>query len=655
MNPDDFLNTFDSTFETVDTDKLLENAIKDKNQPVASTSSAPIEKKSKKTNKSTFTHSKNVILVRGPFKGYYGFVTDFFPKKYVVNLNGRTVIINNNNINQQGIILKGPFKNQKGSVVEELPAHLSVYIDSKGKNVIEHVVTEGDVHKIKKITPDDVFYMDIKLKNGNLFQVNQIREYGNIQGTEMLANNTFAKRTIQESDVDHFLTGFSMKVVKHEIISYKFEEPHGYDSEDEEPSYIPSNTDDYDPIVYHPDDSSDTFSGDEGEEFTLEEMDTSAELGTSTSEQDNFQHSFKDVERTNFNRELNGVQKEIQRKINSILACLSLNDDTIDAWEAISIVQNAFKETKRQLNESEFKNKWNKSDENYIIACIVLSELTKRNMFQGSFNLYIEKLLKCSLTFKMSDIKNSYFVKSGWSKAFTVDSENIALIIQHKNLMMVVTVILQHCFQVLVGLGLLSSINFNSSAQSTFSVLPVNETLTLDENVSYDDAKVTHLKKKKQMLVIPRRTSPNAVSKKIKTLANHRKRFKGLKQEEMKYKLEATEKDVQEKLKRYNKFLKEESDLLNSDLWETQQELEEQQAQLQKEYGRGSKFMSLRKSYEQDKLSNIRQHLKEIESSAKSQMKELESSFGHVNLEESDDTLSDTEETDDTDDLFGDD
>ena len=50
MNPDDFLNTFDSTFETVDTDKLLENAIKDKNQPVASTSSAPIEKKSKKTN-----------------------------------------------------------------------------------------------------------------------------------------------------------------------------------------------------------------------------------------------------------------------------------------------------------------------------------------------------------------------------------------------------------------------------------------------------------------------------------------------------------------------------------------------------------------------------------------------------------------------------
>jgi hypothetical protein len=346
--------------------------------------------------------------------GTYGKLTRTIDTQYEIVYKKRFMVmptgikkLNNNLIS----IKHGAFKGQTAKLVKKHPAHLVVYLDAVGKKVSDHMIQLKGNYEIMPITPADVFYMDIKLKNGNFFEVKEISPDGRVIGLERV-NNQLVPKEIAQTDIESLQPGFSFDTqvvsTNTSVDTEMVQDTEGQDTEENE-------TDDTD------DDKSDTF------EYSQEpEQEREVELEMTS--------GFKDKDRISFQRtQLTKPESEIKSKITRILNLYAINDTEIKIFDLIEKITSSIEETRKILNKSEhLKDIWIKSDEKYIIAGFVFYEIIQsgnsnlllKTVDDDIYDTFVEKLT-ANKFFSSKDTMQSIFLTDGWTPYFSINTEII--------------------------------------------------------------------------------------------------------------------------------------------------------------------------------------------------------------------------------------
>lgn len=259
-----------------------------------------------------FTHSNFVIIRQQEYKGYTGYVNKFRPKNK--------------------------------DVPEDKPT-LEVILDQLDKTIF--------------INPDQVFYMDIVLENGNDAQIVKIND-DNITVLEHIGTR-YSPKTIAVSDIKYTYPGFKFNVPMsrrespvRESPVYEPESPsREYDTDDESVSEI--NTDDESVSEVNAEDES---------------------LGDVV---DDFQNpSFADTQRTGEIEEtvrMNALGRSTSTLISGILKSINANPDIIDKSRLVDRITSSF-----DINEL------SEIDKRLIIAAMTYIELKEALM-----TLYLDR------------------------------------------------------------------------------------------------------------------------------------------------------------------------------------------------------------------------------------------------------------------------
>lgn len=370
-------------------------------QPIANQKIQKIQKnvENDKKQKKSFIHGNNVMLIRGSYKGYLGFVYEFVPAKYELDINGKNIMFLKNAIEKRRdsyLVTRGPFKSDTGSLVHYHPANLTIYIDAIYKKVSNHYIMVNGQSSLKPITPDDVFYFDIELKDRKMAEISRIVDgvmYGTVQGTtnEIIIN---------KDDILSFQPGFKIL-------------------EDNEQAIVQ--------------DDSDTFSSDEKDaEEDLDDVDdidnihsdtrgAVNELRDVTENETEYTSTFKDQDRLTYERShLSSREAQIRTRVVKVLNLYNVNESEVQIFDLIENINTAFERTQAALNSLvQYRNKWVKSDEKLIIACLVFYEIIKNGLSyvfsdaDDAIRGYVKKLLDSKFLLER-DAQKSLFIRGGW-------------------------------------------------------------------------------------------------------------------------------------------------------------------------------------------------------------------------------------------------
>jgi hypothetical protein len=174
------------------------------------------------------SHSKDVQIIRGPYKGQVGEIELFRPALFTIELDPSTKVQYKKSPNQQifgedtfqltkfkadtpqqkqtprVIITKGVFRGRKGTIVEYKKPNVSV------KMTFSNKIVTG-------INPEDMFYKDIRLHNGDFFYVTTVYKNGDFGGLQLRTPND----TINPSEIHSVLPPFSIREISDEELSSK--------------------------------------------------------------------------------------------------------------------------------------------------------------------------------------------------------------------------------------------------------------------------------------------------------------------------------------------------------------------------------------------------------------------------------------------------
>lgn len=319
-------------------------------------------------------------------------------------------------------IKKGPYKNKKGSLISKHLAHLTIYIDAIGRKVNTHMVKDGERFVQRAITPDDVFYMDLKLKNNNFFEVKSILDNGNIVGIERTSTD-YVPREISLNDILSQQPGFSFNEVQQ--ADYIQNEQFQSDSQE---------SDDME---------------DEDEEDNVSNIDYNEELLDEAIEDTvQFQPTFKDTERTSFiPKQLSKEEAEIKTKIDNIFNMFGISDD-INIYDLIEQTKQSIDKIKSELKSAKISF-WKGSDGKYIIAVLALYQFIKKGFtsFHTVTN-YLEVLANKKY-FHHKDVAQSIFLINGWSNAFTTNTNITNSLYKSKDFSSLYKMVFENCHKVL--------------------------------------------------------------------------------------------------------------------------------------------------------------------------------------------------------------
>lgn len=345
------------------------------------------------------------------FLGTYGKLTRAIDTQYEILYKKRFMVmptgikkLNNNVVN----IKHGAFKGQKATLVKKHPAHLVIYLDAVGKKVSDHMIQQKGSYEIMPITPADVFYMDLKLKNGNFFEVKDISAEGRIIGLERV-NNQFIPKEITQDDIESHQPGFSFDAIKPDVVQETEETEIVQDSDTEE-TEVTDDTDESDVLEYS----------------TQEQQEPEVEIEMTS--------GFKDKDRISFQRtQLTKPETEIKSKITRILNVYAINDTEIKIFDLIEKIMSGMSEIKKILNRSEkLRDTWIKSDEKYIVAGFVFYEIIQsgnsnlllKTIDDDIYDTFVEKLTEKKI-FSSKDTTQSIFLTDGWTPYFSINNEII--------------------------------------------------------------------------------------------------------------------------------------------------------------------------------------------------------------------------------------
>jgi ribosomal protein L24 len=320
--------------------------------------------------------------------GKFGKLLNMIPEQYLVKYK-KNIIVPMTNINIRGdkvMFLRGPYKNKIGALKNVNGNNFVIDIDAICKKVSSHFIKSGNGYKIVAINPDDLFFKDIELVNGNYFQVLHCTNTGFI-GIEK-NKNKFIEREIQNLEIKNTMPGFDI-VSDTKIMSYK-----SYDR-------------DFEMDVINEEDEQ----GEEEEDIQEGTYNDEGDRDIVYESEVEMKNTFKDSERLEFvNRVLSKEDKNIMKLIEKCLLVLSVSGDSIKIYEVLEKTNNSVDMIKAELSKLSV-NDWKTTDTKYMVACLVIYEIVRSgyNFSRGNFDNFIYKLYDTSF-FKKGDINESIFI-----------------------------------------------------------------------------------------------------------------------------------------------------------------------------------------------------------------------------------------------------
>jgi hypothetical protein len=401
-----------------------------------------------------FEKTSDIItfVTKGEYAGFYSENTQIIPAQYLITYKKKILLAKSQLKRQTSklyVILNGAYKGKSAEVITTYPSHLSVYIDAAGKKVTKHMVKYNNGYIERYIYPSDVFYMDILLSNGNMFEVKEITDDNIIIGLEK-TNNTLTPRQISKDDIQSLQPGFAFTQDTKEKLDLE-ESVYSYGDPVYEEKEFENNQDDEDGEMVGFEEEEEDAESDL--EFPTEEPEE--ESTEQYAEESQYKSSYKDIERITFEgQELTKDQLKIKSKIEKISKQFSIN--TLNEFKLIKQVEDSIKSIKKQLNNVGM-NFWNISDEKYIIVVIVLFDIIKSgygsmisNIGEDTLTTYIQELISGSRPFfNKKDYANSIFMKSGWTESFETNEKIFKALLNTKDYLQIHKYIIQNCILVL--------------------------------------------------------------------------------------------------------------------------------------------------------------------------------------------------------------
>lgn len=281
-------------------------------------------------------------------------------------------------------IKTGEYKGVYGEVVRMDPAYVRLELIANNKHI--------------KLNTSDVYFQDLMLRNGNMFEVQQILDNETIVGRER-SKTAIVQKTIREDEIAEQLPGFEFNYVEKPVDIYtgpEFvvgQEGTPIDDDDEETAAQPDGDSDVD----------------------MMDQDPSSEMYY---EEPVFRSTFNDRERTTLQYvELTKEQKGILQQVQKILRPFGL-DHFIDMRDLTLQVDGTLNTLKQQLQSAGMQNFWKLGDEKYTIACLVLRAIIRSGNFSsvGSTQKYVKTLLASKFLNKKLN-KNNIYLQPGWHPA----------------------------------------------------------------------------------------------------------------------------------------------------------------------------------------------------------------------------------------------
>ncbi len=372
-----------------------------------------------KPKKEKWRHGTEVILTKGVYKGYNGTVDDFSSGKYIVELQNvpGTLTLENNQVKRDSpdskdftLIKSKKFtKGMRGTIIEWLPPSLSIYVDALNRKITTHLVCENCendnetpryVHR--KIHPDDLFYKDIILKNGNYFQVYGVSSWVDMKFFGVEYGETSPKE-ITRDEIDSF--------------NKEFREPKKVEQSDAQlkqslgREYVPSEEEGTS-LVEERDDVSDSG------ELDYEEP----ELNENENQEGEMVSTFRDIERTMYSDyALTPEQKQIKQLFTKVFNAYNINE--INVYDLVNELQDYSDKLSKYA-----KVKY-ESDNKYLVAVLALIEIHQLGYISiVSHNEYIDTLIDSKFFNKKDFPKTSFLVKG----AFDIDEQVVKSLVKSK-------------------------------------------------------------------------------------------------------------------------------------------------------------------------------------------------------------------------------
>lgn len=370
------------------------------------------------------------------YQGEYGKLVKIIDEQYLIKTN-RSIMFAKGDIREvksdKTVILKHQsYKDKNAKFVKKHPAYLSVFIDAIGKKVNSHLVEINGKYAHRPITPNDVFYMDLLLKNGNLFEVKDIFD-DKIIGVEKA--DRYIPREITENDIESYQPGF--------ILSSDISESG------------PSAQEESEEFVYDEDNLDKELEDDEEEvEEDVQDAEEYMKLFEEEGEEQEYKASYKDAERTFVAKtQLSKKQLELKNKIDTILGLYGLNED-VNVYNLITAVEQMIEKFQNLLQKANIVF-WKGSDEKFIIATIVLHEIVKKGYGssiaspkQDLLTKYISDLSEKKKFFNKKDIDQSILLQNNWTDMFTVNDTILKSLVKSKDFSQLYKLIIENTLKI---------------------------------------------------------------------------------------------------------------------------------------------------------------------------------------------------------------
>lgn len=391
-----------------------------------------------------FGHSEQVIVKSGTHKGKYGYVKKFYPGAYSVNIDGANVTLGEKEvkvIDNELQIMSGKYAGDKKYRFVYKPAHLD--LDIMGRAVFD-------------LTPENVFYIDLVLKNGNYAQVNNI--HGNMFDiTERVVSDTGIKdikrSNVNTNEIKEYIPGFKTKVSLQGAEEGEEQEFYGEKKEDEEQGQ----------------EQDDEF--DENLEV-LEYEDVQEEQP----EEAEAKSSFKDRDRISYYTEMTTEQKQHKNEVDKILNKLKMNID-VNYGQLSDDIQASIKYFEKQIKKDigRDENIKNTYIYKYIVATLVYYELVKSGhpSFTYSLGEYTKKLFDSNyFTEKdVSDLNNNMLLQ-GWGPLVIDKKRMVSIINAISSKIEIVQIMMNHADTILQSIFNLN-INTKGRKETAFELRPL--------------------------------------------------------------------------------------------------------------------------------------------------------------------------------------
>jgi hypothetical protein len=271
-------------------------------------------------------------------------------------------------------ITKGPFTSNTIHPFIFMEPHLTITLHSTGQKLFNHNVKDNNRVINKSISPKDVFYMDIKLNNGNFAEVLGIDDNNNISIKEK-TNGTFTNNTISFDDISMYLSGFKWtdKIV-----------------EDVLPQFDDNLIDDNVVVDDSLDDSLDNSSDDDVEDNDMHLMEDT--FAPAPEQEQEMKGSYKDQERINIVQEdLTNIQKKFKKIINDILLQFNLQLESIDWLNTINDIELCLSEIDKMSRLENIEQDIFFNGYRFILASIIFHKIT--NLSNINIFNYTQKIL----------------------------------------------------------------------------------------------------------------------------------------------------------------------------------------------------------------------------------------------------------------------